>query len=93
MDAGNRPRADVIDQVAEHNAIHERRPQVFVKSDFQSHFNALWGEQESRLLWTPSSTRPLQAFMSQFCFGYKSEDAQGSLTLFQFFSNTVQSQI
>lgn len=46
MDACNRSRADVIDQVAEDNTIHERSPQVFVQADLESHLNALWGNQD-----------------------------------------------
>lgn len=41
MDAGDRPWADVVGQVAEHNAVHECGPEVFMEGHFQPHFDAL----------------------------------------------------
>lgn len=43
MDAGDGPRADVVGQVAEYDAIHERGPEVFMEGHFQPHFDALGG--------------------------------------------------
>lgn len=44
MDACDGPRADVIDQVAEHDAVHECGPQVFMQADLESHLDALRGQ-------------------------------------------------
>lgn len=41
MDARDRSRADVIDQMAEDNPIHERSPQVLMQVDLEPHLDAL----------------------------------------------------
>ena len=46
MDAGNGSRADMIDQVAEDDAVQERGPQVLVQADLESHLDALWWGQK-----------------------------------------------
>lgn len=46
VDAGNGSRADVIDQMAEDDAVHERGAQVFVQAHLQSHLDALLGKSE-----------------------------------------------
>ena len=45
MDACDGSRADVVDQMAEDNAIHEGGPQVFVQADLESHLDALKRDQ------------------------------------------------
>ena len=46
MDACDGSRADVVDQMAEDNAIHEGGPQVFVQADLESHLDALKRDQQ-----------------------------------------------
>ena len=46
MDACDGSRADVVDQMAEDNAIHEGGPQVFVQADLESHLDALKRDQK-----------------------------------------------
>lgn len=43
MDAGDRPWADVVGQVAENDTVHECGPEVFMEGHFQPHFDALGG--------------------------------------------------
>lgn len=50
MDACDRSRADVIDQVAEDHAVHECGPQVFVQADLESHLDALGRKQREATL-------------------------------------------
>ena len=46
MDACDGSRADVVDQMAEDDAIHEGSPQVFVQADLESHLDALGRNQK-----------------------------------------------
>lgn len=48
MNACDRARPDVIDQMAEDDTIHECSPQVLVQADLESHLDALWGNQDVR---------------------------------------------
>lgn len=41
MDACNGSWADVVDQMAEDDPIHEGSPQVFMQADLESHLDAL----------------------------------------------------
>lgn len=41
MDAAHRAGADVIGQMAEHDSIHQRRPEIFREVDLQSALDAL----------------------------------------------------
>lgn len=50
MDAGDGARANVIGQVTQHDAVHQRRPKVLGKHNFQPALNALGKEKQKQTM-------------------------------------------
>lgn len=70
MDACDRPRADVIDQMAEDNPIHERSPQVLMQADLEPHLDALGSNQKEAVVNDTPHTRQRYTIKPRWEVGY-----------------------